>query len=246
MQFSANLGFLWSDRPFLDRIAAAKAAGFPLVEFHHDAQDEDVDAVKAALGDTKVVGLNVRRAETSGVAAIPGMEETAKAHIAEAIATARAIGAGAVHILGGTTDDAGAEERYIARLREAAETAPELTFLLEPICPQAIPGYFVSTLEQGASLLERAGVSNAKLMFDCFHVQGAGGDVLGRFRSHLPMIGHVQIAGGHTRNEPDIGELNYAYLLPAFRDAGYDGSFGCEYRPIGTVEEGLGWRDAFV
>ena len=28
MRFSANLGFLWKDRPFLDRIAAARAAGF--------------------------------------------------------------------------------------------------------------------------------------------------------------------------------------------------------------------------
>ncbi len=38
MIFSANLGFLWTDRPFLERIAAARAAGFSAVEFHDQAQ----------------------------------------------------------------------------------------------------------------------------------------------------------------------------------------------------------------
>ena len=34
MSFSANLGFLWADRPLPDAIRAAKAAGFDAVECH--------------------------------------------------------------------------------------------------------------------------------------------------------------------------------------------------------------------
>jgi sugar phosphate isomerase/epimerase len=33
-RFSANLSFLFTERPFLERFAAAKAAGFAAVEFH--------------------------------------------------------------------------------------------------------------------------------------------------------------------------------------------------------------------
>lgn len=245
MQFSANLGFLWKERPFLERITAAKAAGFPLVEFHDDAQREDPADVRAALAGTPVVGLNSRMGDTNGCAALPGHEAQARADIEAAIAMARAVGAGAIHVMSGRTDDPGAADRLTARLIEASASAPELTFLLEPLCPQAMPGYFVSTLEQAAQILERAGLRNAKIMFDCFHVQRAGGDLLARFRTHLPLIGHVQIAGGLTRAEPDDGELNYSYLLPAFQDAGYDGPFGAEYAPKTTVEAGLGWRDAF-
>ncbi len=34
LRFSANLGFLWVDLPLVDRVRAAKAAGFDAVEFH--------------------------------------------------------------------------------------------------------------------------------------------------------------------------------------------------------------------
>ena len=33
-KFSANLGFLWPDRPLLERIDAAAAAGFKAIELH--------------------------------------------------------------------------------------------------------------------------------------------------------------------------------------------------------------------
>lgn len=245
-RFSANLGFLWKDRPFLERIAAARAAGFTAVEFHDDAQREDPSAVLAALGELAVVGLNTRMGDTNGVAAIAGEEETAKADIAAAIETARAVGAGAIHVVAGRTDEPEAKDRLVARLREAAEAAPDLTVLTEPISSQAVPGYFVQTLEQGADIVTATGAPNVKIMFDCFHVQRAGGDVLARFRAHRDLIGHVQIAGGLTRNEPNRGELDYTFLLPAFREAGYTGHFGCEYVPVGTVEEGLSWRDVFM
>lgn len=246
IEFSANLGFLWKDRPFLERIRAARAAGFSLVEFHDDAQREDVEAVRAALDGVRVVGLNVRMGATAGCAALLGAEDEAQEDIAAAIGTARALGAGAVHVLSGKTDEMGAAGRLKARLREASAAAPELTILIEPIGPRSMPGYFLQTVEQAADILAAVAAPNVKIMFDCFHVQRAGGDVLARFRAHRALIGHVQIAGGFTRNEPDRGELDYRFLLPAFRDAGYTGSFGCEYVPETTVEAGLSWRDAFT
>ncbi|MGB1826557.1 MAG: isomerase, partial [Candidatus Puniceispirillaceae bacterium] len=33
-RFSANLGFLWTDRPLADAVRAAAAAGFDAVECH--------------------------------------------------------------------------------------------------------------------------------------------------------------------------------------------------------------------
>ncbi|MEM8855265.1 MAG: TIM barrel protein [Pseudomonadota bacterium] len=244
--FSANLGFLWSDRPFLQRIEAARHADFALVEFHDQAQLENPDDIVAALDGMKVVGLNVHMGESAGCAALPGEEDRAKREIAEATETARALGAGAVHVLSGRTDDPAGADRLVARLKEATAAAPEITFLIEPICPQANPGYFLTTVEQAADIIRRVETRNAKIMFDCFHVQRAGGDVLARFKAHADLIGHVQIAGGYTRAEPDHGELNYHFLLPAIQDAGYEGPFGCEYHPEGSVEDGLGWRDAFL
>ena len=83
-----------------------------------------------------------------------------------------------------------------------------------------------------------------KILFDCYHVHREGGEVLTRFRRHGAAIGHVQIAAAEDRAEPLPGALDYSGLLPAFRAAGYEGAFGCEYRPRGTTEAGLAWREA--
>ena len=50
-RFSANLSFLFLDRPFLDRFAAAAACGFKGVEFHFPyafPMDEVADAARRA------------------------------------------------------------------------------------------------------------------------------------------------------------------------------------------------------
>lgn len=243
--FSANLGFLWKDRPFLDRIAAAKAAGFTVVEFHDDAQSAEPEALRRALEGLTVAGLNVRHHDTNGISALAGREDEARADIVEATALARRVGAKAVHVMAGRTRETPAADRLAARLKEAARAAPDLTFLVEPLCPQAVPGYLVPTVEAAAEIIAAAGEPNVKIMFDCFHVQSAGGDVLARFRRYQSLVGHVQIAGGGTRAEPDRGELDYRWLIPAIQNAGYEGPFGAEYVPSGPTDETLTWRDAY-
>jgi hydroxypyruvate isomerase len=51
----------------------------------------------------------------------------------------------------------------------------------------------------------------------------------------------VQIAGVPERHEPDVGEINYPYLFAVLDEVGYAGWVGCEYRPKGRTEDGLGW-----
>ena len=49
-RLSANLGFLWPDRPLIDRIGAAARAGFTAVEIHWPYDyDEAFDALTQAL-----------------------------------------------------------------------------------------------------------------------------------------------------------------------------------------------------
>ena len=79
MKFSANLGFLWNDRPLPAAIRAAKAAGFDAVECHWP-YDVSAASVKAALDETGLgmLGLNTRRGDTwigeNGLSALSGQE----------------------------------------------------------------------------------------------------------------------------------------------------------------------------
>lgn len=242
--YSANTGFLWKELPFLDRIRAAAKFGFGAVEFHDEAQGVNRNDLKAVLAETglPVTGLNVRMGDTAGCAAIPGMADQARQDIAAAIEVAEDIGARAIHVLAGKVEGEEAHAAYLDSLRFALGNTDRI-ILIEPICREKIPGFFLNNVDQAADILAEIDHPRLKIMFDCFHVQTESGSVLQRFQQHVGRIGHVQIASTPDRAEPYPGELDYRVLLPAFRKAGYAGSFGCEYHPHGRTEDGLAWRD---
>jgi hydroxypyruvate isomerase len=243
--FSANLGFLWRDRALPDAIRRAAAAGFDAVECHwpYDIPAEDV---ARALGETglPMLGLNTRTGRPSemGLAALPGREAEARAEIDRAIAYARAIGCGAVHVMAGCAEGAEARQAFLTNLDHACRAAPDLTVLIEALNHHDAPGYFLSRSDQAAGLIEAAGHANLRMMFDCYHIQISEGDVTRRLRRHLPIIGHVQIAAVPDRTAPDHGELDYRHICATLADLGWARPLGAEYRPRGDDSD-LGWMD---
>jgi len=246
--FSANTGFLWPTLPFLDRLSRAASLGFSLVEFHDEAQGEDLETLRSRLeaNGLRVAGLNVAMGDTAGCAALAGEEARARAEIVQAIEIADGLGAGAVHVLSGRTggvDETDARARYVDALRFALERSSG-TVLIEPLCPQAMPGYHVDSYDKAVSLIEEIADSRLGILFDTFHAAHLEGDVAGAFRRLAPYVAHVQIASFPARAEPLVGGTDHETLLPAMRAAGYAGAFGCEYRQQGSDAADRAWRDA--
>ena len=235
---AANIGFLWQELPFLERIAQAKAAGFTAVEFHDDAQNADIEALKAVLAETglPVLCLNSRMGETSGAAAIIDRQDLARADIDNAINIANAINAKAIHVVAGKADGEEARDAYVSSLIYAAEHFDGM-ILIEPISRSAIPGYFLFSLYQARDIADTVNNPRVKMMFDFFHVRTLGYNVLEVAQEFLPFIGHIQISGWPNRDEPELA----ASLIGLLRVLGYEGDFGAEYRPKATVEDGLEW-----
>ena len=78
-RFAANLGYLFTDRPLLERIDAAAASGFKAIELQFP-YDVPASQVKAAIARNKltVLGINTppgARDGEFGLAAIPGREK---------------------------------------------------------------------------------------------------------------------------------------------------------------------------
>ena len=253
MRFSANLGFLWSDRPLLARIEAAARAGFRAVEMHwpYDVPASEVAAV-ARRNEVTLLGINTApgnfAAGERGLGAIPGREQDFQGTVDQSIEYCRVSGATAIHVMAGNvaaSDRERARAVFAANLRVAAAkaAAQQLTLLLEPLNPDDNPGYFYSTVPEAVSLIEELQLPNLKLQFDVYHVARAEGDVLAkldRYRSH---IGNVQIASVPARAEPDEGEIAYPVIFAAVEKLKYAGWVGCEYRPRGDTDEGLIWID---
>ncbi len=253
-RFSANLGFLFSDLPELERVAAAARAGFKAVEMHWPYQVPALQ-MRDALQRSQVamLGLNTpvgNAAGDFGLGALVGREDEFQQAVNQALSYGAAISAAAVHCMAGVvTADAmmEAERTFIANLTVAADKAAQagMTILIEPINHRDKPGYFLHHIEQAASIIEKVGRANVRIMFDCYHTQIMQGDLTRRLKEYLDSIGHVQIAAVPSRAEPDEGELNYPDICRTLDHLGYDGWVGAEYKPRGRTEDGLNWLSAW-
>ena len=248
-RFAANLAFLFTERPLIERFGAAAAAGFSAVEllFPYNVAPSTVKAELARHGLTQL-GVNTPfgRQGESGLAALPGREREWEDAFKLALDYVVAIGGSAIHCLAGCValeQRPAAEAVFLRNLSRAAEDAARagIILLIEPINPRDRPGYFLNRVEHAADIIGKVGSANLRIQFDFYHVQIVSGDLIRRFEAHLPLVGHVQIAAVPTRNEPDEGEVNYPEIFAVLDRLGYAGFIGCEYRPRGRTEDGLAW-----
>lgn len=106
MKISANLGFLYRDRPLADAIRAVRTAGFGAVEMHWPYEDDPI-AIEALLAELAMPlpGINTPLGDPArgefGLCALPGCETEARASIDTAIVWARLSGARNIHVMAG-------------------------------------------------------------------------------------------------------------------------------------------------
>jgi hydroxypyruvate isomerase len=252
-RLAANLGYLFAERPLLDRFAAAAASGFQAIELTFP-YGEAAGAVRREIErhQLQILGINtpLGSAGEPGLAGIPGREHDFDAMFRAALDYAIAIGATSIHCMSGQVPpqlEAEGEKVFAANVARAADLAGErgLTILLEPINRRDRPGYLLHCPEQALAIIGRIGRPNVRIQFDFYHVQIEGGDLTTRFAHHYPAIGHIQIAAVPSRAEPDEGEVNYAAILDMIDRSGYGGFVACEYKPRRRTEDGLGWATPY-
>ena len=251
-RFAANLTMLFTELPFLERFAAAKAAGFDAVEYLFPyAYDAQVLAQALQTHGLKQVLHNLPagdwEAGERGIACHPDRVAEFRAGIPQAIAYAQALGCGQLNCLAGKLPDgvtpAQAHATLVANLRHAAEQLKTagIRLLIEPINTYDIPGFFLSTTRQAQALIDEVGSDNLYIQYDLYHAQRMEGELAATAQKYLARIAHIQLADNPGRHEPGTGEINYAFLFRHLDAIGYTGWIGCEYKPRTTTTEGLGW-----
>ncbi len=249
--FSANLGFLWTERALPEAIRLAADNGFAAVECHFP-YETDPSAVREALEETGLdmlslnTGLGPNGPTDFGLAADPGRISEARELIDQALDYAEAIGCRAVSVFAGRHRGPAAAEAFANNLSYAAARARPtgIGLLVEPLSPQAVPGYHVHTIADALAAIDAAvGPDDPTItvMVDIFHTQRTEGDVFTRITDNLSRIGHIQFAAVPDRGTPDHGEIDYQWLLPALVRAGWSRPFGAEYVVTGAVEDTLGF-----
>ncbi len=250
-KFAANLSMLFTELPFLDRIAAAAAAGFDAVECQFPYEYPAGDIARR-LEDSRI-GMVLHNlpagdwgAGDRGIAALPQRRTEFRDGVGRAIEYARALGCPRLNCLAGIAvpaRHAQAHDALIDNLRFAAGALAQagLELLIEPVNTRDAPGFFVNRSRQAIAVIDAVGAANLRLQFDLYHAQVMEGDLATSLQTLLPRIGHIQVADNPGRHEPGTGEINYAFLFKHLDTLGYDGWVGCEYRPLTTTLAGLAW-----
>jgi hydroxypyruvate isomerase len=256
-RFAANLSMLFTEAPFLERFALAAQAGFTAVEFlfpyAHEPQAirQQLDAHGLQLVLHNLPAGDWEAGER-GIACHPDRVDEFRAGVATAVRYAQALGVGQLNCLAGKApvgvppgllhDTLVGNLRYAARALQAAG----LKLLVEPINTYDIPGFYLHHTAQALALLDEVGAANAYLQYDLYHAQRMEGELAATLQKHLARIAHIQLADNPGRHEPGTGEINYAFLFAHIDRLGYSGWIGCEYKPAGSTQAGLGWRTALA
>lgn len=255
-RFAANITFLFTELPFLDRFQAAAEAGFTGVEFHYPYAF-DADEVRARLDAHALTAvlINVRAGDPArgewGFAGLPGHEETFRDCVEEAIDYAQRIGVRQLNCLAGVKpadrEPAECERTLVDNLRYAAKAfaTAGLAINVEPLNTFDVPDYLLPTSSDAMRVLRKVSAPNARLQYDWYHMhrmeRGAPGGLAATMRALLPFIGHMQFADAPGRHEPGTGEIDFPGLCAAVDAMGYAGWLAAEYRPSRQTRETLGW-----
>jgi hydroxypyruvate isomerase len=251
-RFAANLSFLFTERPFLERFAAARAAGFAAVEFHFPYEHDRAALAEVVLTSAQeVVLFNLPAgnwaAGERGIACHPRRIAEFQDGVGLAIEYARLLDCGRLNCLAGIAPvditPQQARDTLIENLRFAAAVTARagIELVLEPLNTRDTPGFFPATSRDALDVIASVGSDNLRLQYDIYHAQVMEGDLARTLQEHLPQIGHIQLADNPGRHEPGSGEINFPFLLEHLDRIGYDGWVGCEYKPGGRTEDSFGW-----
>jgi hydroxypyruvate isomerase len=249
-RFSANLSFLFGERPFLERFAAAAEAGFDAVEYMFPYEHPAAE-IRARLDDAglRQVLFNLPAGDWAagdrGIAADPERVEEFRVGVERALEYAAALGVERINCLAGTRGD---RETLVANVGHAARrlAADGRTILVEPVNTTDIPGFMVATPDDALRLLDGAGVDGAALQLDVYHAHMEGEhDLEGLIERVAPRIGHVQIADSPGRHQPGTGEIDFGAVLARLDAVGYAGHVGLEYVPEPDTASSLQWLDRY-
>lgn len=255
-KFSANLSMLFTDVEFIKRFERAAKAGFKAVEvqFPYEKSKEEVAAelnkwkLEMVLHNTPAGNW---AAGERGIAVLPNRVSEFQEGIDKAIEYAKALKCQRINCLVGLTPkDVPADvvrKTVVENLRFAAtEMQKAGIFLIVEALSTVVPGFYLTTTRDSLNLIKDVNHPNLYVQYDIFHMQIMEGNLTNTIRNNIAKIKHMQLADNPGRNEPGTGEINFTNLFKFIDEAGYDGWIGCEYKPSGKTEDGLGWVKPYL
>ena len=256
-RFSANISMMFLEHDPLDRVRAARDAGFPGVEvqFPYGIPAAQWATAKESAGVEFAV-INFPAGDLTeggpGLAAMPGRETAFRDGVKRAKDYAALLRPRNVNVLAGWPPEDLGRERCLGVLADnLVHAAAEMEEVGARVTVEAVntrdrPGFLLTTSAESIAVIDRAGHPNLAIEHDLYHIQIMEGDLIPTLERIIGRVGHIQFADTPGRHEPGTGEIAFANVFAAIDRLGYGGWVGAEYDPSGRTEDSLGWLRPYL
>ncbi|MCW2756647.1 MAG: hyi [Nocardioidaceae bacterium] len=246
---------VFTDLPFLDRVARIRDLGFAVEIW--DWTTKDLDALAATGAEfTSMTGY------VEGELVDPDGADALLRTAEQSIVASRTLGTPNLNLHGTGLDGRGlpvrpveavtgsmwlAAERTLARLAALGEREG-VVFCLENLNTAVDhPGTPFATAADTRALVAAVDSPHLRMNLDLYHAQIGEGNLVELVQASLPWVGEIQVADVPGRTEPGTGEIHYPAVARALQEAGYDGVVGLEAFASGDSEVALErFRTAFT
>lgn len=240
---SVSLQLMWTDRPFPQRVEAAAAASFDLVDLW-DWRNNDIEAIAATARDNGI-GINGFFGNRLHAACDPDEKSAFLDELTESLDTAVRVGAHQLHLFSNAIRPGGVvvpapplvPEALHAACVDALSAAADLargtgvTLILEHLNDVFLPGYRWRDAGIVTALCRQVDRQEVRVAYDTFHQQLTGGRLTEHLLAALPVLGRFDVAGLPGRTEPGIGEIDFNHLLGILTRSDWDGTVTFEISP---------------
>jgi hydroxypyruvate isomerase len=248
---------MFTEVDFLDRFERAAKAGFKGVEFAFPYKwPKEVVAERLTKYGLELVLHNLTAGDWDagerGIACFPDRVSEFRDAVGTSIEYAKALKCIRLNCVAGVPPKglsaAEAHQTFVDNLRFAAAALQKenIRLLTEPLNSQDVPGFYVCHTKDALQIMKEVNHPNIWLQYDIYHMQVMEGNITKTIRDNLSQIAHIQLADNPGRHEPGTGEINFTNLFRFIDEAGYNGWIGCEYKPAGNTEAGLGWVKPYL
>lgn len=126
-------------------------------------------------------------------------------------------------------------------LQRAAEIVEGkgVTLLLENIDLEENPRYYLWSVPEGFKIVQEVNHPQVKFLYDFFHAQISGGNLIKNLEKNIEKVGTVHIADVPGRHEPGSGEINYGNIYKKLAQLNYQGYVAMEFIPTRDPVESL-------
>jgi len=239
-KISIMLWTVFHELPFEERLEKVAEAGYRAVELvgEYAKWTEDdfhrCNKKRAELGITFDTTAGTRHG-----AGDPKVRDAFLADIREQLETMKKIECPALIVMSGNVvpglSPQAQHDSCVEGLKRAAELVEGkgVTLLLENIDLEETPHYYMWSVPEAFKIIEEVNHPQVKFLYDFFHAQISGGNLIANLQRHADKVGLIHIADVPGRHEPGTGEINYLNIYKKLAELNYHRYVAMEFLPTG-------------